>query len=235
MDSYHDPSVILQLNNQLKPNSNYSLMIRVLLKEPVDTHCYHGPWSEWSEVQTLTTKAVANPILLYALIPIGVIVLVMFAFCGYRALVRYTKHWNERIPNPNKSAIIKGLQKTKDRLVMRYLTLQNGSYLPYGEHLYVEPYNNAMMWTSSDSKDSRHAYQNVEHISRLDSDLISEEDTDCSIICDLKEDYPTATVVDGYKPFTDVADEQESEDIKDPQFVFSAFDGPYLFSESNLS
>ncbi|XP_073478627.1 cytokine receptor common subunit beta-like isoform X2 [Aquarana catesbeiana] len=222
-----DPSVILQLDKHLKPSSDYSLMVRVQLKQNNNISCYQGPWSEWSKVQTLTTKAVPSLILLYILIPICIIVLVIFAIFGYKALVRYTRLWDESIPNPNKSAIIKGLQKTKKPIVCHE---QNGSCLPY-----VKPYNNIMMGTSSVSKEPPNYYNNEEHISKLNSQPIPQEDIECFILCDhTKEDYPTASIVDGYKPFTDLESEQESKDIKDSQFMFSAFDGPYLFSESNL-
>lgn len=226
-----DPSVILQLDKHLKPSSNYSLMVRVHLKES-KKNCFQGPWSEWSKVQTLTTKAVLSLILLYILIPICIIVLVIFAIFGYKALVRYTRLWDESIPNPNKSAIIKALQKTKKPIVCHE---RNGSCLPYEEHLYVEPCNNLMMGTSSVSKEPPYYYNNEDHISKLNSQLIPQEDIECFILCDhTKEDYPTATIVDGYKPFTDLESEQESKDINDSQFMFSAFDGPYLFSESNI-
>ncbi|CAI9607912.1 unnamed protein product [Staurois parvus] len=143
--SNQDPSKIFQLGKQLKPSSNYSVMVRVRLNEENKKHCFQGPWSEWSKIQTLTTKAVPSLIVLYIMIPICVIIFVLFAVCGYSALVRYTKQWDESIPNPNKSTIIKGLQKTKNRLVMHHVTFQNGSCLPYEEHLYVEPCNNIMM------------------------------------------------------------------------------------------
>ncbi|XP_077326280.1 interleukin-3 receptor class 2 subunit beta-like isoform X2 [Lithobates pipiens] len=226
-----DPSVILQLGNQLTPSSSYSLMVRVHLKEG-GKKCYQGPWSEWSEVQTLTTKAVLSLTLLYVSIPACIIVLAIVSIFGYKALIRYTRLWDESIPNPNKSAIIKGLQKTKKPIICHE---QNGSCLPYEEHLYVEPYNDIMMGTSSVSKEPPYYYNNEEHISKLNSQLIPQEDIECFILCDqIKEDYPTASIVDGYKPFTDLESEQESKDVKDSQFMFSAFDGPYLFSESNL-
>ncbi|XP_040202314.1 cytokine receptor common subunit beta-like isoform X2 [Rana temporaria] len=226
-----DPSVILRLDKHLKPSSNYSLMVRVHLKED-GTNCYQGPWSQWSKVQTLTTKAVPSLIVLYILIPISIIFLVIFAIFGYKALVRYTRLWDESIPNPNKSAIIKGLQETKKPIACHE---QNGSCLPYEEHLYVEPYNNIMMGTSSASKGFPYYYNNEEHISKLNSELVPQEDSQCFILGDhITEDYPTASIVDGYKPFTDLESEQESKDINDSQFMFSAFDGPYLFSESNL-
>ncbi|KAM5171403.1 uncharacterized protein ACMZJ9_004096 [Mantella aurantiaca] len=230
MDKSHDYSATYKLGVQLEPSSNYSLMVRVRLKEDeFEDGCYQGPWSRWSNVQTLITKSVPNLIVLYFLIPICVIVIVMFGVCGYRALVRYTKKWDERIPNPNKSAIVKGFQKTKTSIV-------NEPCLPYKEHLYIESYNNISMGTSSSSKESPHFYYNEEHTSKLDREEILDEDTECVVLCDLtKEDYPTASIVDGYKPFTDSTEEQESKDIENSQFTFSAFDGPYLFSESNSS
>lgn len=90
-------------------------------------------------------------------------------------------------------------------------------------------------WTS-DSKESPHVYHNEKHICQPGKQLIPEEDTECFILRDpTTDDYPTASIVDGYKPFTDLTDEQESNDGEDSQFTFSAFDGPYLFSENNLS
>ncbi|XP_072255754.1 uncharacterized protein [Pyxicephalus adspersus] len=204
--SNKEHKVMLQLGQLLEPSSNYSLMVRVRLESKLN-HCYKGPWSEWSRVHTITTKAVPNHILLYVLIPICVIILVIFAFWGYKTLVRYKKQWDEKIPNPNKSAIIKSLQKTK-----------NGSFLSNKQHLYVEPSKNIMMWTSSNSNESPHFYYNQNNIDSLDGELIPEEDTKCFIL-DLndltKENYPTATFSEEYKPFTDLTNEQESKDIKD--------------------
>ncbi|XP_072255757.1 uncharacterized protein [Pyxicephalus adspersus] len=217
----HELKKIFWLGEQLKPSSNYSLMGRVRLVARTN-QCYQGPWSEWSRVQTMTTKAVPNLFLLYILIPVCVIVAVMFVFYGYRALIKYTKQWNEKIPNPNKSSIFKSLQKTK-----------KGSCLPFKEHLYVEPCNNIIMCTPSVTE---------EKINSLKSEHVPGEDAKSCVLSDpIKKDYPTASIADDYKPFSDLTSEQESEDTfecefkakKDSEFAFSAFDGPYLFSECN--
>ncbi|XP_068128325.1 cytokine receptor common subunit beta-like isoform X2 [Hyperolius riggenbachi] len=232
---HQEPSVKFQLGKKLDPSSNYSMRVRVRLNESNPTSCYNGPWSEWSRVQTLQTKAVLNATLLYVLIPTCVIVIVMCALCGYRALKRYTTQWNDRIPNPGKSSIINGFQKTKARF-----SLTNGATnLQYGEHVYVEPCNNVVMWTSSTSKDTAHLKQDEVCTITPTIEPALDDDPQSIFVCNPSENYPTASLTEGYQPFTEVMTEQENEqeysDTEDSQFAYSAFDGPYLFYKNSSS
>ncbi|KAM3925440.1 uncharacterized protein RB166_008648 [Leptodactylus fuscus] len=230
----HDPRVYLTLENGLRPSSIYSVKVRVRLGETNPDSCYKGPWSEWSNVETFHTRSVPNILLLCILVLSAVVVLTICLVCGYRALVRYTKQWDDRIPSPSKSSIIKSLHKAKDRLVIRYLTLQNGPSFPCEEHLYVEPCNNVMMWGSS-KKDTNFMKQDVEEFTRPSSELLQDDDTQCLVLFNMTTEeyptaYPTASVTDGYKPFAELIDEQENENMEDSQFTVCAFDGPYLLS-----
>ncbi|XP_044134780.1 uncharacterized protein LOC122927210 isoform X1 [Bufo gargarizans] len=226
----NDRRVLLTLGKQLKPSSNYSVMVRVRLGEKNPDDCYKGPWSEWSNVQTFHTKSVPNILLLCILVLSGVVVLVICVVYGCRALIRHKKQWDDRIPTPSKSSIIKSIRKTKDRLVIRYLTLQNGPSFPSEEHLYVEPYNKVLMWAPS-KKDISLLKPVEEQITRPHSELLRDNDTQCLYLYNIAtEDYPTASITDGYKPFSELIDEQENRDMKDSQFTVCAFDGPYLFS-----
>ncbi|XP_073510261.1 uncharacterized protein [Phyllobates terribilis] len=225
--------IVLKLGIQLQPSSNYSVKVRVQLHETNGNHCYQGPWSEWSNVQTFHTKSVPNTTMLSILVLSSVVVLVILTVFGCRALVRYKRQWEDRIPNPNKSTIIKSLQKakkTKDRLVIRYLTLQNGPSFCYEEHLYVEPYNKVMMWGPS-KKDINLLKQDEDQITEPHCELLQYDDSQCLFLFnETKEDYPTASVTDDYKPFSELIDEQETGQLEVSQFNVCAFDGPYLFS-----
>lgn len=225
-----DTDVLLKLGTQLKHSSNYSVKVRVRLGEQDPEHCYKGPWSDWSNVQTFHTKSAPITLLLCILVLSGVVVLVICTVCGCKALLRYKKRLDDRIPNPSKSSIIKGLQKAKDRLVIRYLTLQNGPSFPYEEHLYVEPYNKVLMWAPP-IKDTNLLKQDEEQITWPNSELLQDNDTQCLFLFNMtKEEYPTASITDGYKPFSELIDEQEDRNVEESQFTVCAFDGPYLFS-----
>ncbi|XP_056426620.1 uncharacterized protein LOC130367819 isoform X2 [Hyla sarda] len=215
--SHANPSVLLKLSAQLQPSSNYSVKVRVKLGEENPDHCYKGPWSEWSSVQTFHTKSVQNMLLLSILVPTAVVVLVICAACGCKALIRYKKKLDDRIPNPSKSSIIKSLRKAK-----------NGSSFPYEEHLYVEPCNKVFMRAPS-LKDTNLLIKDEEKISRPNSELLQDDDSQC-LFNMVKEEYPMASVTDGYKPFSELMDEQNNKEMDDSQFTICAFDGPYLFS-----
>ncbi|XP_069829062.1 uncharacterized protein [Dendropsophus ebraccatus] len=218
-----EPTVRLILGTHLQPRSNYSVKVRVRLGEEDPDHCYKGPWSEWSNVQTLHTKSVLSMLLLCILVLSAVVVLVICAVCGCKALVRYKKQLDDRIPNPSKSSIVKSLRKTK-----------NGPSFPNEEHLYVEPCNKVSMWAPS-LKDTSHPKEDEEQTTRPNSDLLQDDDTQCLFLFSMiKEDYPTASIADGYKPFSELIDEQENKDMEESQFTACAFDGPYLFSSSNV-
>ncbi|KAM4038567.1 uncharacterized protein ACNLHF_016924 [Anomaloglossus baeobatrachus] len=225
--------IVLNLGVQLQPSSNYSVKVRVRLGEKNPDHCYQGPWSEWSNVQTLHTKSVPNIIMLSILVLSSVIVLVIFAVCGCKTLVRYKKQWDDKIPNPNKSSIIKSLQKAKkekDRLVIRYLTLQNGSSVSYEEHLYVEPYHKVSMWAPS-KDDTSLLKEEEDEMIQPHSEWIQHDDSQCLFLFnETKEEYPTTSLIDDYKPFAELIDEQETRHPEGPQINVCAFDGPYLFS-----
>ncbi|XP_075711550.1 cytokine receptor common subunit beta-like [Rhinoderma darwinii] len=214
-----DLNVLLKLGKQLTPSTNYSVKVRVKLGEKDPDHCYKGPWSEWSNVQTFHTKSVPNTLLLCILVLSAVVVFVICAVCGCRALVRYKKQWDDRIPNPSKSSIIKGLRKAK-----------NGASLPSEEHFYVEPYNTVLMWAPS-KKEINLQRQDEEQVTQPLSELLQDDDTQCLFLFDMtKDEYPTASITDEYKPFSELIDEQENRDMEDSQFTVCAFDGPYLFS-----
>ncbi|KAM4039633.1 uncharacterized protein ACNLHF_017701 isoform 2-T2 [Anomaloglossus baeobatrachus] len=212
----------LNLGVQLQPSSNYSVKVRVRLGEEHPDDYYQGPWSEWSNVQTFHTKSVPSIIMLSILVLSSVIVLVIFAVCGCKTLVRYKKQWDDTIPNPNKSSIIKSLQKAKKE--------KNGPSLSYEEHLYVEPYHKVSMWAPS-KNDTSIPKQEEDEIIQPHSEWIQHDDSQCLFLFNkTKEEYPTTSVVDDYKPFADLIDEQETRHPEGPQFNVCAFDGPYLFS-----
>ncbi|XP_075049900.1 cytokine receptor common subunit beta-like isoform X2 [Mixophyes fleayi] len=218
----HHPEVALYLGRELQPSSNYSVKVRVHLEEENPHHCYRGPWSEWSNVQRLKTKAVPNLIWLYILIPLCVIILIMCALYGCRVLVRYKKLWEDGIPNPNKSSIIEGFRKE--------MAKQNGSGLLNEEHLYVVPCNK-VMWTPQMSEDYTQFKQDKGQISRPDSELFYNDVTPCIFVCNSTNDLsPTDSVTDGYKPFSEMIDEQQSTNTEHSHSEIIAFDGPYLFS-----
>ncbi|XP_063787568.1 cytokine receptor common subunit beta-like [Pseudophryne corroboree] len=218
----HDLKVILQTGVHLTRGSNYSVKVRVRLESKPAHYCFKGPWSEWSKVKTLQTNAAQNLLLLYILIPVCVIILIMGALYGCKVLIKYKKQWDDGIPNPNKSSIIEGLQKEKGK--------KNGSSFRYEDHLYVVPYNKVLMWTPQMSKDSTDYNQDKEQISRPESELIHNDFTQCVFVMYANEEYPTSSVADGYKPFSEMIDEQQSADMEFSQYTVSAFDGPYLFS-----
>nr|XP_006133861.1 cytokine receptor common subunit beta isoform X1 [Pelodiscus sinensis]XP_014434403.1 cytokine receptor common subunit beta isoform X1 [Pelodiscus sinensis] len=78
---------------------------------------YKGPWSEWSEECTWKTESVPSPLILQLLIPVVTIMLITFAWCGYRSLLRVKNKWEEKIPNPSKSQLFQSFLK-KAPLVM---------------------------------------------------------------------------------------------------------------------
>ncbi|XP_072005540.1 cytokine receptor common subunit beta-like isoform X2 [Engystomops pustulosus] len=217
---HNGPQELLKLGTHLEPSSSYSVKIRVRLEEDDPSHCYKGPWSEWSAVQTLHTKSVPNTLLLCILVLSAVVVLVIFSFCGFRALVRYKKRWDDGIPNPSKSSIVKSLRKAK-----------NGPGFPHDDHLYVEPFNKITMWTPSKKDPIFFKQEEEEQISRPESEMFQDDDTKCLFLFPMTEDeYPTASITEGYKPFAELIEEQGSKDSEEPQFTVCAFDGPYLFS-----
>ncbi|XP_069623151.1 uncharacterized protein [Ranitomeya imitator] len=224
---------VLKSGIQLQPSGNYSVKVRVQLHQTNTNLCLQGPWSEWSNVQTFHTISELNTVMLSILVLLIVIALVILAVCGCKILVRYMKQWEDRIPNPNKSAIIKSLQKakkTKDRLVIRYLTLQNGPSFSYEDHLYVEPYNKVMMWGPS-KNDPSLLKPDEDHITQPQSEWLQYDDSQCLFLFnETKEEYPITSVTDSYKPFSELIDEQETGHTEVSQFNVCAFDGPYLFS-----
>uniref|UniRef100_K7FGH3 Colony stimulating factor 2 receptor beta common subunit n=1 Tax=Pelodiscus sinensis TaxID=13735 RepID=K7FGH3_PELSI len=76
---------------------------------------YKGPWSEWSEECTWKTESVIcsvpSPLILQLLIPVVTIMLITFAWCGYRSLLRVKNKWEEKIPNPSKSQLFQSFLK----------------------------------------------------------------------------------------------------------------------------
>ncbi|XP_066449634.1 cytokine receptor common subunit beta-like isoform X2 [Eleutherodactylus coqui] len=217
--SQNDNFRVLRLENPLEPGSNYSVKVRVRLGEIDPDECYKGPWSEWSNVQTFHTKSVVSTAVLFILVLSSVVFFVICAVCGYRAIVRYKKQWEDTIPNPSKSSIVKGLHKAK-----------NGPSFPYEEHLYVEPYNNVLMQAPS-KKDINLLEEGEEQVNWPHNELFWEDDSQCiSLFKMTKEEYPAASPTEGYTPFSELVDEQENREMEDSRFTFSAFDGPYLLS-----
>ncbi|XP_073411775.1 uncharacterized protein [Dendrobates tinctorius] len=214
--------ILLKSGIQLQPSSNYSVKVRVRLHQTNTNNCFQGPWSEWSNVQTFHTKAVPNTVMLSILVLFIVVALVILAVCGCKILVRYMKQWEDRIPNPNKSAIIKSLQKAKKT--------KNRPSFSYEEHLYVERYSKVMMWGPS-KNDANLLKQDEDHITQPDSEWLQYDDSQCLFLFkETKEEYPITSVTDNYRPFSELIDEQETGHMEVSQFNICAFDGPYLFS-----
>ncbi|CAN2390558.1 hypothetical protein PRIEUP_LOCUS595 [Pristimantis euphronides] len=224
----HLNSTHLRLATQLEPSSNYFVKARVRLAEPREK-CYKGPWSEWSNVQTFHTKSDLHILLLCFLVVSAVVVFVICTVCGCRALVRYRKQWEDTIPNPSKSSIVKDLQTAKDKLVIGDLNLQNGKSFPYKDHLYVEPYNK-LMWPLS-KKDTDLLKQDEKQINKPHSEFLQIDNTQCLHLFKMTlEEAPTASPTTEYTPLSELIKEQENRSMENSQVTVCDFDGPYLFS-----
>ncbi|CAN2390557.1 hypothetical protein PRIEUP_LOCUS594 [Pristimantis euphronides] len=219
-----------RLGKELNSGSNYSVKVRVRVAEKDPKTCYNGPWSEWSNVQTFHTKSDLHILLLCFLVISAVVVFVICAVCGCRALVRYKKKWEAEIPSPCKSSIVKGLQAAKDSLVTLSLTLQNGPSFPHEDHFCVEPYNKVLLWPLS-KEDTNLLKQDEEQITRPDSEFLQDDDTQCLRLFKMTlEEAPTASPTTEYTPFSELIKEQENRSMENCEVTICDFDGPYLFS-----
>ncbi|NXY91045.1 IL3RB protein, partial [Alcedo cyanopectus] len=88
----------------LEPSTEYRGRMRARVNTPSD---YEGPWSEWSEEFTWKTENVLPAVLLPVLFLVLIITLLIVAYCSSKYILRKKKTWEENIPNPSKSQLIK--------------------------------------------------------------------------------------------------------------------------------
>ncbi|XP_065253477.1 cytokine receptor common subunit beta-like [Emys orbicularis] len=104
------PPFIITLQ-MLEPSTHY----RGKMRARVHSDSYKGPWSEWSEDCTWETESAASAgsqLIFPLLVPVFIIMLIAFGWCGYRCLLTKKKKWEEKIPNPGRSQLLQSyLQK----------------------------------------------------------------------------------------------------------------------------
>ncbi|NXN70245.1 IL3B2 protein, partial [Himantopus himantopus] len=91
----------------LESSTEYRGKMRARVNTPLD---YEGPWSEWSEEFTWKTENVLPPVLLPVMLPAFIIIFLIVAYCSYKYFLRKKQMWEEKIPNPSKSLLIRSYQ-----------------------------------------------------------------------------------------------------------------------------
>ncbi|NXA28370.1 IL3RB protein, partial [Ibidorhyncha struthersii] len=100
----------------LEPSTSYTIKMRARVNMP-DYH--KGPWSEWSEEFTWETKSVLPPVLLPVMLPALIIILLVVAYCSYKYFLRKKQMWEEKIPNPSKSFLIRSYQGVRGNCTLK--------------------------------------------------------------------------------------------------------------------
>ncbi|XP_053573897.1 cytokine receptor common subunit beta isoform X2 [Bombina bombina] len=217
------PELLLILNTDIKTATMYYMRVRMRIDEPNPEHCYNGPWSEWSNFSTWETKTVLDLGLLYVMVPICFILLISSTLYGCKILKRTKEQWKARIPDPSKSIFI------NDFLQGSHLKCQYEENHHYEELFDVcktmTSYKDFKDFTINEIKKEDVGSENMEQIDYDDSfGIFQNDDIDSTNL---------NVVISGYKPFSELIDDQKTVKQKDSQLLQNAYDGPYIFCSSN--
>ncbi|KAM4675846.1 cytokine receptor common subunit beta-like [Discoglossus pictus] len=213
------PEFILKLHQHLQPSTRYYVKVRIRVDQPKPNMCYSGPWSEWSNIQRLETKAVVDLHPLYMMIPICFFILIICSVYASKVLKRY-KQWEKRIPDPSKGIFTGDFLEKKSKL-----NWQCQQHSMYEELIDVcSPFSLERV-----PKDLISSEKSLDDLSSTGMELMAEEDPNGIFPFILQEeDIDANIVVSGYKAFSEVVCDLKNEKSMDTKLQDNSFDGLYI-------